>query len=240
MLVQSPNTLLQELTFSKGSESVSYIHKFGANPNLVSGSQTIWSGEGLYPWSAFDNIQTLYLISTDSGDTGTIELQGLDADFLPITETVTMTGLTAKATQNQFKRIFRMVYTGPAGAPNLGTITARTVSGTGTVVSHMVEGTAQTLMAVYTVPANYQAYGAQYTVGIGKGGDAEFQVVTRSNSPTGSFRIRGNLELYQTTFTQTYKVPVLLPPKTDIDFRAVTTGNNFPATANFDLLLTKV
>jgi hypothetical protein len=210
-----------------------FEHKFGANRNLTSGTQSIWTQGGLYPWSALDNPQTLYLISTSTSDTASIEIIGLDNNYLPLSETVTLTGTAAKATQNQFKRVFRMVYS----ATNAGTITARTVSGTGTVVAHMEVGTSQTLMAVYTVPANVNAYGTQFTVGIGKGGDASFKSYVRDFG--GAFRIRGEIELYQNTFTQTYSVPIPIGPKSDIDFRATTSGNNFPATASFDLIFYK-
>lgn len=210
-----------------------FEHKFGANRNLVSGAQTIWTQGGLYPWSALDNPQTLYIISTSTSDTGTIEIIGLDNNYLPLSETVTLTGQTAKATQNQFKRVFRMI----SSTTNVGVITARTISGTGTVVAHMEAGTSQTLMAVYTIPATVNAYGTQFTAGIGKGGDATFTPYVREFG--GAFRIRGELELYESTFTQTYTVPVPIGPKADIDFRVSTSGNNFPATASFDLILYK-
>ena len=210
-----------------------FEHKFGANRNLVSGTQTIWTQGGLYPWSVLDNPQTLYVISTSTSDTGTLEIIGLDSNYLPLSETVTLTGQTATATQNQFKRVFRMI----SNSTNAGVITARTISGTGTVVAHMEAGASQTLMSVYTIPATVNAYGAQFTVGVGKGGDATFTPYIREFG--GAFRIRGELELYQNTFTQTYTVPIPIGPKADIDFRVSTSGNNFPATASFDLILYK-
>lgn len=210
--------------------NLSSEHKFGVNRNLSSGTQTIWTQGGLYPWSALDNPQTLYIISTSGSDTGTLQVIGLDTDYLPLSETVTLTGQTAKATQNQFKRVFRMIAT----TTNVGTITARTVSGTGTVVAHMEAGKAQTLMAVYTIPATVNAYGTQFTVGVGKGGDASFSPYVREFG--GAFRIRGEVELYEQTFTQTYSVPIPLGPRADIDIRATTGGNNFQATASFDLI----
>ena len=210
-----------------------FEHKFGSNRNLVSGTQSIWTQGGLYPWSALDNPQILYIISTSTSDTGTLEVIGLDANYLPLSETVTLTGQTAKATQNQFKRVFRMI----SNTTNVGVITARTISGTGTVVAHMEAETSQTLMAVYTIPATFNAYGTQFTVGVGKGGDATFKPYVRELG--GAFRIRAEVELYENTFTQTYTVPVPVGPKADIDFRATTSGNNFPATASFDLILYK-
>lgn len=222
------------LDIARGAErNYVFEHKFGANPNLTSGTSTIWTQGGLYPWAALDDPQILYLISTSASDTGQLIVYGLDNDYVLQEETVTMTGTAAAATQNTFKRIYRMIYID--GATNAGTITARTLSGSGTVVGHMQAGVSQTLMCVYTIPARTPSYLAQFTVGIGKGGDAEFKLFTRDFGEV--FRIRSQLELYETTFTQTYSVPLHLPPKMDIDFRATASANNFPASGSFDLIL---
>lgn len=210
--------------------------KFGAIDNLVSGTQTVWSAGGLYPWSAFaTGAETLYIISTSTADTGTVTIKGLDSDYNFQEETVTATGTTAVATTKTFARIYRMQYTG--AAVNAGTVTARVNSGTGTVVGHIKQGVGQTLVGIYTVPAGYNAYIVKFTAGIGKGGDAEFQFFARE--PSGSFQIKDMLELYQATFTQAYAVPRFFGEKTDIDFRAITGGNNFSATVSFDIILDK-
>lgn len=225
---------MKSLDIALGREYyTTFEHKFGVNNNIVSGTQSIWTAGGLYPWSALDNPETLYVISTSTSDTGTFKLIGLDSNYNHLTETITLTGTVAVPTQNQFKRIFRMISTDV----NAGVITARTVSGTGTVVAHMEAEKGQTLMAVYTVPANVNAYLHQFTVGVGKGGDASFSPFVREAD--GDFRVRGEVELYQNTFTQTFTVPIRIGPKADIDFRAITTSNNYPATASFDLILYK-
>lgn len=222
------------LDIARGAERDYFFeHKFGANFNIVSGSQTVWTQGGLYPWSAFNSgAQTLYLISTQN-DTGDVQIFGLDENYLLQDETVTLTGTTAKATTKQFLRVYRMVY--KAAAQNDGDITARVTSGTGTIVAKMDAGLGQTLMCVYTVPANTTAFGTQFTVGLGKGGDGRFDVLVRPYE--GAFNIRAALEIYETTFTQTYTVPVRIPAKSDIDFRCITSGNNFQATSSFDLVL---
>lgn len=222
------------LDIARGAErNYVFEHKFGAIPNLTSGTSTIWTQGGLYPWAALDDPQILYLISTSASDTGSLNVYGLDSNYILQQETVTMTGTVAVATHNTFKRIYRMIYAD--GAANAGVITARTLSGSGTVVGHMQAGVSQTLMSVYTVPAHTPSYLSQVTIGIGKGGDAAFKMFTRDLG--GVFRIRSQLELYESTFTQTYSAPLTLAPCSDIDLRATTSGNNFPATGSFDLIL---
>jgi len=217
-----------------------FEHKFGSNPNLTSGSQSIWCQGGLYPWAALDGVaQTLYIKSTSASDTSTLEVLGLDDNWELQTDTITMTGLTAVTTNVPFKRIYRMIY--DSGATNVGVITTHTVSGTGTVVAHIRAGVGQTLMAVYTIPAGYNGYLCKYTAGIGKGGDSNFRIYVRDNHyGSSSFNIKSDINLYETTVSQDYTVPLRFIQKTDIDFRALTTGNNFSATASFDLILDKI
>lgn len=212
----------------------SYEHKFGSNPNLVSGTQTIWTQGGSYPWNAFNTAGPLTLQSTNALDIFDVRIYGLDSNWELQEEVITLTGTTPVVTTKSWKRVYR----GVAYQTNAGTITA---SIAGSVVLHIEEGKGQTLMCVYTVPSGYRAFGVQFTVGVGKGGDAEFQMFTRNNdAQTEAFRVRAQLELYESTFTQTYAVPVLLKERTDIDLKAVTSGNNFPATGSFDLILHKV
>ena len=212
----------------------SYVHKFGANPTLVAGSQTIWTAGGLYPWDAFNTATQISVYSDNSSDTMDMTIYGLDANWESQSETITLAGTTEVQTQKTWKRVFRAF----CHDDNVGEITG--VVGSDTVL-HIEEVKGQTLMALYTVPAGYKCYGLQFTAGVGKGGDAEFRMYTRENDPvTSAFRIRAQLELYETTFTQAYALPVPLPPKTDIDFRAYTGGNNYAATGSFDLLLEKL
>ncbi len=232
---------LYGLDIARGAER-DYIgeHKFGSNPNLVSGSQSIWTQGGLYPWSQFDaGARTLYIISTSASDTASIEIFGLNANWELQSETLQMAGLTAVPTTKTYRRIYRMIY--DHSASNAGIISARTLSGTGTVEANITAGTAQTLMAVYTVPKGYNAYLCQVTVGIGKGGDASFRLYTRDNYYGASyFNIKSDVNLYQTTISQDYTVPLRIKQQTDMDFRALTTGNNFSATASFDLILDRI
>jgi hypothetical protein len=59
-----------------GSRDYSFIHKFGANFDIDNNSEpeTVWTAGGLYPWSALNTAQVLYLLSDDAADTGSIEI----------------------------------------------------------------------------------------------------------------------------------------------------------------------
>ena len=214
----------------------SVVNKFGANFDIDTSSdpESVWTGGGLYPWSSLSTEQTIYCISTSASDTSTLEIQGLDNDFNLLTETVTMTGTTAVSTTNKFRRIYRMKYDG--GSVNAGTITARITSGTGTVVAQIDAGYSQTLMAVYTVPANHTAYLMCLDCSLNRGEDGNLRVYQR---PSGeSFKIAHMAEIYESSYRYDFPVPLKFTEKTDIDVRiAEVETNNTRCTSNFALLL---
>ena len=211
------------------------VHKFGANYDIDIGSvpETVWTAGGLYPWAALTTAQTLYLISTNASDTGTIEIEGLDADYNFQSESLTMAGLTATTTANTYSRAFRMSYIN-AGA-NAGTVTARTISGTGTVVAQVDANVGQTLMAVYTVPNGYTGYMTSLDVSVDANKSSQFQVYSRKTGQP--FQIAHTTELSGTYITA-FNSPLVMPAKTDIDMRvSLALSNNTRVSTNFDLVL---
>jgi hypothetical protein len=229
----TPNVYLD---IARGSISNSKIvHKFGANFDIDQGTdpESVWSGGGLYPWASLSSAQTIYCLSTDAGDTTTLTIEGLDANYDEISETVTLTGTSAVTTSNTFLRVFRMTY----DATNVGTITARTVSASGTIVAQIDAGYAQTLMAVYTVPAGFTAYLVALDATID--GTKTCQMLMYHRLFGKPFRIAHVAESdghYRYDFT----APLTVPEKTDIDIRInEVSGNDARVTANFDLVLIK-
>lgn len=229
----TPNVYLD---IARGSISNSKIvHKFGANFDIDQGTdpESVWSGGGVYPWASLSSAQTIYCLSTDAGDTTTLTIEGLDANYDEISETVTLTGTSAVTTTNTFLRVFRMTY----DATNVGTITARTVSASGTVVAQIDAGYAQTLMAVYTVPAGFTAYLVALDATID--GTKTCQMLMYHRLFGKPFRIAHVAESdghYRYDFT----APLTVPEKTDIDIRInEVSGNDARVTANFDLVLIK-
>ena len=233
LAVATPNDFYLEV--AKGNVTGhSFIHKFGANFDVDTGSdpETVWSAGGLYPWSSLSSAQTLYVLSTDSGDTMDVTIEGLDANYKVQTETVTLTGTTAVTTTNTFLRVFRM----SADANNDGDITARVTSASGTIVAQIDTDYAQTLMAVYTVPAGKTAYVTTLDTSVQKNKDAQVRLFQR---PTGeAFRIAHIAETYESSYRYDFMMPLKFPEKTDLEIRASEVeANNTRVTANFDLLL---
>lgn len=230
----TPNVYLD---VARGSISNSKIvHKFGANFDIdqITTPETVWTAGGLYPWSSLATAQTIYCISTSASDTAVLTIEGLDANYNEQTETVTLTGTTAVATSNTFIRVFRMTYEDGA---NVGTITARVTSGTGTVVAQIDIGYAQTLMSVYTVPAGHTAYMVTTDCTIDSRKDCQILMYHRLFGKP--FRIAHVAEATG-HYRYDFYAPLRVPEKTDIDIRIDNvSGNDSRVTANFDLVLIK-
>ena len=214
----------------------SSVQKFGANFEISTNSdpESVWTAGGLYPWAALDAAETLHLISTDAGDTDTVLLEGLDANYLPILETLQMTGNTAVTTVNQFKRIYRIKY--DTGAVNAGIVTARTVSGAGVVVAQIDATNAQSLMAIYTVPSGFTAYLTNLDFSVNKGKDAQCRLYVREFGR--SFRIKHLTEVYENSYRYNFTIPLKFTEKTDLDIIVYQVESAATrVSCNFDLIL---
>lgn len=210
-----------------------FINKFGANFDVDTGTdpETIWSQGGLYPWATLATASTLTMVSTEAADTSDVEIQGLDANYNLITETLTMTGATPAVTVNAFLRVFRIIYNHTG--VNAGDITA---SVGGTVVAKVDEGLGQTLMCVYTIPAGYTGYLIQLSATAQKTKDAQIRLLQRPVN--SSFKIAHMAEVFEGNYSYAPKIPIVLAEKTDIDFVAAEAEtSNTRITATFELLL---
>jgi hypothetical protein len=139
------------------------VNKFGRNGDVDTGApEDVWSLGGLHvpPTTA----RTHDIVSTNVNDTSagtgarTVKIYGLDSAFALQEETITMNGTTNVPTVSTYTRIFRMVVlTAGSGVINAGVITA-TAQTDATVTAQIDTGRGQTLMAIYTVPADYVFY----------------------------------------------------------------------------------
>lgn len=211
-------------------------HKFGAVPAMsVNTTGTIWDiSDTLYPWSAFDTPGVLTIPAVAAGDNGdSVTVYGLDENFNDITETFTISSTETTTGTKTFSRVYRAYYFN--GTTNAGNIN---IQSGGTTVARITAGKAQTLMAVYTIPAGYTGYLLQGTASIEYGGDATIDMFVRYSGQT-SFRIGHSGEVAGTGMPYSYHfgVPIAIPEKSDIDVRAKVRSNNSRVTAAFDLIL---
>ena len=232
--------LAERIHISRGQmRGIQAVHKFGAVPSMSNGvTGTVWDKpDTKYPWATWATPGVLTVNTTTANgsvstlDSGlSITIVGLDENFLEQTETITISGSTGTGTKT-FARVYRAF----TSATNQ---TRFVVSRNGTEVLRVSIEKAQTLMAIYTVPAGRRGYLVQGTASIQSGADATVDMFIRYGG-TGAFRIGHTLEIsgtggqYQYDFT----IPTELPERTDIDVRASMRSNNARLTAAFDVIL---
>jgi hypothetical protein len=238
-----------ELQVARGQIAWHYdVHKFGFNPDIDDSLETVWAQGGLYSYLAAATQLSVSSSSTDDTSAGTgartVTLSGLDANYSEISETVTLNGQTAVTTTNSYLRIFRMVVNSAgSGGENAGVIYA----GTGTVTSGVPAnkyatiaiGDNQTLMAIWTVPANHTAYLLQTDVTVATTQNNKYCTASLVARPYGEvFQVKDRFVKAESQTTLTYSLPLEFDEKTDIEYRAIgdSAGADIAISAAFEIV----
>jgi len=229
------------MNVARGLDDGQYpVSRSGYNPDCAQGTlESIWVEGGIYPFASWNVAGKLYVISTSESDTGQqIYIEGLDASYVPINETITTNGTTAVATTKNFLRIYTATIIS-ANAPNVGEITFRLLSGVGTVVAHIGAGLSITKLSQYTVPAGYTAYvqygdATAFRSGSGNIG-SRLQMMVRPYG--GTFVAAFMAEVVNGYYRNDFTVPMKLTEKSDIDVQLVADGNNTQVTCNWQMIL---
>jgi hypothetical protein len=217
-----------ELQVSRGQvpyHSPQNIFGYGTTPATAGLFRTVWENmattEYVFPSSAV----SMNLVSTAAGDTATITIVGLDANYNPLTENLVLNGTTNVPAVNQYFRINNMfVSVGSATNPS-GVITL--INGGVTyaqINTGVFNGTTSSLgasqQAVYTVPAGYTFYGWRYSAYSSFNGNSTNYTTYRAitNSSSGVQKL-----IVATPFNTTYEVqrhfPFAYTEKTDLRFQ---------------------
>lgn len=226
------------LGVAKGQfDDITHVHKFGAVPAMSQNQTgTIWDvNDTSYPWSAFATAGTLSIPAVNASDDGkSVVLVGLDENYVELEETVTVSSSAATTTTGEFIRIFR-AYVTNGSATNVGNIN---IQKGGTTVARITAGKAQTLMAIYTIPAGKTGYILKGVATCQSGADATGDMFIRYFGQD-SFRVGHSFEVSGTggEYLYDFGVPVKIPEKSDIDIRCSVRSNNARVTAAFDIIL---
>jgi len=213
-----------ELQVSRGQvpyHAAQNIFGYGTTPATAGLFRTVWENMATADY-VFPSSATTMTLTGGAGDTATITIVGLDANYNILTENLVLNGATGVSTVNAYFRINSMfVATGSATNPaNTVTLTNGGVT-YAQINTATVNGVAGSVgisqMAVYTVPAGstFQAFrfGAYSSFNGNTANYTTYRAVT--NLSSGVQRI-----VVQTPFNTTYEVQRHFP---------------FPYTAGTDL-----
>ena len=130
---------------------------FGQNDAQTTDFRAVWELSNTTDYVFPSTAQFMRVASDDATDAGVqILIKGLDADYLEISEVVTLTATTVDTTQ-QFFRVNDVV---TVGTQNLVTTSTVTVKDTGltTTFAQINPGHGRNQASIYTVPANCEFY----------------------------------------------------------------------------------
>lgn len=157
-------------------DGISGLDKFGYLPTATTSFKTVWDGDNIYTYpSAATTMNVVSSVgATDDGKEITIE--GLDANYDVITETVTLGGDSAggTATTQSFLRVYRAFVAN--GTSVTGTIS---IQQDGVAYAKITPEHQQTLMAVYTIPRGKVGYLVSGNLSVEKNQPVVAKVMTR-------------------------------------------------------------
>jgi hypothetical protein len=220
-----------------------YIHKFGSNPNIsntvsVSNPETIWDGSSEYTFPP-DEGTSIQIKSNNAGDDQEVIIQGLDQYFNKQSWTGNLNGLSDVDIDGTWSRVFRAYNNDSTNFA--GTIDIHQ-SGAPTSYAKILGANNQTLMSIYTVPADYTGYMIKYSISAHNAGSSSeigYTLYIKTREYGKVFRVKEVSSVGTSSpITQKLPFPLILQPKTDIIFNVVSAnGNNGAVNADFDIAL---
>jgi len=205
----------------------STVSIFGYQANVTTTSIPVWENATTYTFPA--SAATANVASSSANDVGaTVLINGLDSNFNPLSETVTIaSGNTV--TTNSYLRINSLFLTKPGSGfnTNQGNITVKQGSNT---LAQINTGIGKSQSAVYTVPNGYTFYldyvEANTSNSYTSGNYLVYNVVT-NNNVTGvqsSILQQPFTSIYTATRTQD---PFAYTQKTDIQWQLKTSASTY-------------
>jgi hypothetical protein len=210
------------------------IFKFGFNSDIDDSIEDIWDVGGVY---ASQSSAVTMTATSDAGATDNdveVTIQGLDASYNELSETVTLTGAGTATTTGTFLRTFRAFVSGSQEpTDNIN------VTNSGTTYARITSGENQTLMTLWTVPAGYTAYLFQTDITAFTEQNNKFATIQiQTRELNGVFRTRDKFAIVENSHKQEYVAPIPILEKTDIRVRAIASSSsaNLEVSAGLDIV----
>lgn len=223
------------------------VNVFGYNADIDTALETVWPQGGVLTRPAAALAMTVSSSSTDDDAAGTgartVVIQGLDADYNEVSETVELDGQTAVTMATEMIRVnYMFVASAGSGNTAAGTIyvgTGTVTSGVPATIYNMIGlGYNASLTGSYTVPAGHTGYVVSGMLTAGQVSGS--QAVTGELALINSDLIRrvvaiSTLNNGVATYPFEYPVPVL--EKTTVEALAIGAASNNLVSTKIQLVL---
>jgi hypothetical protein len=240
-----------ELQVSRGQIQGHFAFcQFGINTAVGTTNETVWIGSNTYTFPAAASV--LKVSSSSANDTAagtgarTIQIQGLNAAYEPVVETVTLNGQTEVNTTNSYLRVNKMiVLTAGSGGTSVGNIYAGTGTVTAGVPAVVVNQTGvlanETESGFYTVPAGYTAFINMWTMSSGNTTADEWTRFTLRIRPEGGvFGIKAQYHIPASGIYECKAAyPLPIPEKADLEILVATSDGSASVSTQLQIVLIK-
>jgi hypothetical protein len=204
---------------------------FGYQAAVTTTPIPVWENAAAYVYPTSATTMTVVSTSANDNTAASILINGLDANFNPLSETIFLNGTTGVTTVNSYFRINSLIMVSPGTGfkTNQGTITVKQSANT---LAQINTGIGKSQSTVYTVPNGYTFY-------------LDLAEVNTSNSYTGStiitYRVQTvnnvngvQLTVLQQPFVSIYTAsrasdPFAYQQKTDIQWQLSTNTGSVAA-----------
>jgi hypothetical protein len=215
---------------------------FGYNPDLDTSEESVWPDGGVIPHPTTASVLTI--VSTNAADasagTGarTVFIEGLNASYNVVSETVTLNGTTGVSTTNSYMYVNAFtVLTVGSGESNAGEITAKVGA---TLYDLIAVGYNNRTTAHYCVPAGYSAYITSGVITAGQAsGSTSVTAYLKQHGPDGVLRIGAVSTLNNGSVQYDFDPPYRIPEKNCVGASAIGTAANNSVSAFFNITLVK-
>lgn len=219
------------LGISKGIyDKLSGVEVVGYNPVIGTTFETIWDGSDVYTYPSAATTMNVYSIAGGADNGVEVTIQGLDANYDPISETVTLGDDSAggTATTLEFLRVFSATVTN--GSEPTDDIMIEQDGNTYAMITFPYN---RSQSGIYTIPRGKRGYIVYASISLEKQKEVIAKLLTRA--PSGilvTAGIIGTTGSYQ----RHYEIPPVVDEKTDIEIRALA-GATTAASIDLQIIL---
>ena len=217
---------------------------FGYNPDVDTAEESIWPDGGTVPHPSTASV--LSIVSTNAADDGspagtgahTVFIEGLDANYGVVSESVTLNGTTPVSTVKSYMYINQFyVTTVGSGGVNAGEITAKVDT---TLYDLIATGYNQRTTGHYCVPAGYTAYMTSGVITTGQvSGSTSVTAFLKQHGPDGVLRVGAVSTLNNGSVQYDFNPPYRIPEKNCIGASVIGSATNNSASSFFNIILIK-
>lgn len=210
-IVRQPNGLLAVAAGHVADAQA--VNIFGVNPELGDAYETLWNYGGTYSYPS--SAASLSCVSSSASDTMAVLLVGVDSDYFPITDTVTLNGTSAVTSNKTFLRLNQAVILTGENAGNI------TITSGATVVGYIGIGIGLTQACSYTVPVDHSLYIFRIDLTSGTVNNNKY-ITYRNYTRTREGRVLRVAEATWQNDMQSFdrQVPFKVAQRTDFQFEA--------------------